>query len=413
VTLLLSLWTPCDPEPQVNSYWVNRAFHHARTANLPDILRRDIASQPRSSLLWECCLIRDRMLALALRRPERLHEKPHSHFRLSLPDFGREAGVPSYTDRYSKYTLIIIFTYLSDLAKIMASVAIDLESVRYCHEWDTQNKAPTSKELDKIKVLDKMVLNWRTEFDQVVANRIQRSARSCGARKLIFFLRIISEYMLPSLSFRHKEQTVYWRLTVLYGLFSMHRTYSLLSRFLRTDNRFQWLRSGKAPSEWHAQRMNSYLNASWKLFHYHCKSRQNPSDTRCIYRTFLYRISWLAFPAAVICTSHPTQHKFAHQHDLMVLMARLATRFDVAWFVLCMLHHAIDKCVERDKDSDHVNATCSSLDAYMSPSHTIGISTVVGSADTRYERAEFLSWVARLLDNGLSNNMNRVMRWAR
>jgi hypothetical protein len=213
VALLLSLWTPCDPERQVNSYWVNRAFIHARAANLAHTSKHYITSQPRSRLLWECCLIRDRMLALALRRPERLHEKPQIHYQLSRRDFGREAELPSYTDQYSKNTLLIAFMYFSDLAKIMASVAMILEAVRYCQEWDNKQKTPTSKELENIRVLDKMVMDWRTEFDQVVAKRMQSSARSCGARTLVFILRIISEYVHPSAPFdpdnRHSLLTTY------------------------------------------------------------------------------------------------------------------------------------------------------------------------------------------------------------
>lgn len=64
--LLLSHWSPYDESDEVNSFWADEAFHHARLGAY------DLSRAPKDRILWWCVVSRNRTLALGLRRPHKL-----------------------------------------------------------------------------------------------------------------------------------------------------------------------------------------------------------------------------------------------------------------------------------------------------------------------------------------------------
>lgn len=66
VALLLSFWSPYDASTEVNTFWARTAVHYATRANI------DQSEIPSEFLLWWCCVVRSRTLALGLRRPQKL-----------------------------------------------------------------------------------------------------------------------------------------------------------------------------------------------------------------------------------------------------------------------------------------------------------------------------------------------------
>ncbi|KIX06636.1 uncharacterized protein Z518_04612 [Rhinocladiella mackenziei CBS 650.93] len=64
--ILLSHWSPYDCSQDVNSFWVDKAFHHAVIGKL------DAGAERHHRIMWWCCLVRNRTISLALRRPHKL-----------------------------------------------------------------------------------------------------------------------------------------------------------------------------------------------------------------------------------------------------------------------------------------------------------------------------------------------------
>lgn len=124
VTLLLSYWSPYDSDIQVNSYWIDRAFHHANTAKLWDPEADSSAMHSRNKIIWWSCLVRDRQIAFGLRRLHRLRERDELWPMVTELDFGPEALIPSYTNATSKKAMMLAFIGLCELSNLIAEIGI-------------------------------------------------------------------------------------------------------------------------------------------------------------------------------------------------------------------------------------------------------------------------------------------------
>jgi hypothetical protein len=64
--VILSHWSPFDDTEEVNIFWVDEAFQNALHSRLHASFRR------LNRRVWWCCLVRNRLTALGLRRPDTL-----------------------------------------------------------------------------------------------------------------------------------------------------------------------------------------------------------------------------------------------------------------------------------------------------------------------------------------------------
>ncbi|KUJ06339.1 uncharacterized protein LY89DRAFT_790625 [Mollisia scopiformis] len=167
ISLILSLWSPGWIGPQNNSYWLDQAFKHASAGKLWE--PQPSTRHCRRRLLWWCCLIRDRVLALGMRRPHRLHRAPLDDEVISQSDFGLEAKYPSYTDRKSKSVAVLAFIWFCKLSKIMEAIAVAQRRNKFSRDWDGESAAITAIELDEVNKLDVGLKCWLEEFEDAVA----------------------------------------------------------------------------------------------------------------------------------------------------------------------------------------------------------------------------------------------------
>ncbi|KIX06613.1 uncharacterized protein Z518_04589 [Rhinocladiella mackenziei CBS 650.93] len=135
VCLLLSYWSPYDSDLYVNSHWVGRAFFHARQARLWDPDCDSGAMFSRRKLTWWCCRVRDRLVALGLRRLHRLHEKNSTWPMVTSADFGAEAICPKYMPLNSKKVMMGAFIWLCKLSELMAEIGEFQLKTGFDREW--------------------------------------------------------------------------------------------------------------------------------------------------------------------------------------------------------------------------------------------------------------------------------------
>lgn len=124
VSILLSLWAPCDAETHINSFWVSRASHHAREDQQHNSDHHITAKTRRRKLIWWWCLIRGWMIALGFRHPERLQNLGCNLSLLTEEDFGLEAKFPTYMSIKAKKVLMLAFSEPCQLSDIMENIVV-------------------------------------------------------------------------------------------------------------------------------------------------------------------------------------------------------------------------------------------------------------------------------------------------
>ena len=163
--LIISLWSPGPAGVQNNSYWLNLAFRHAAAGELWKA-KPDVDGRPsRHKLLWWCCLVRDRILALGMRRPYRLHTAASEKYPISHVDFGLEAANPSFVDRHSKNLQIRAFIWLCKLSDVMAAMAIFQQRNRFAQDWSGQNLDSSAQELEEATAFEADLKDWQDSFE--------------------------------------------------------------------------------------------------------------------------------------------------------------------------------------------------------------------------------------------------------
>ncbi|RFU32975.1 hypothetical protein B7463_g3359, partial [Scytalidium lignicola] len=122
--ILLSYWSPYSSEQQTNSYWIDQAFTHAVTA----CLHKQQPCTPsethdRRKLIWWSCLVRDRIIALGLRRFHLLHKEVPNCSLPSLDDFGLEVFDSRFVGIPCKLQYINNFIIQCELSQVMARIS--------------------------------------------------------------------------------------------------------------------------------------------------------------------------------------------------------------------------------------------------------------------------------------------------
>ncbi|VUC32897.1 unnamed protein product, partial [Clonostachys rosea] len=123
--LLMTYYSP-EGDHMINSYWLSTAVHFARSEradkyHLPS--HRSGNSQTLKRLWW-CCILRDRIMALSLRRPVNIHadEFDFGQPGLERSDFQNELECQSVYERETKQVLVHISSALCQLVVIFDKV---------------------------------------------------------------------------------------------------------------------------------------------------------------------------------------------------------------------------------------------------------------------------------------------------
>ncbi|RFU30621.1 hypothetical protein B7463_g5723, partial [Scytalidium lignicola] len=173
ICLILSLWSPGWIGPQNNSYWLDMAFKHAAAGQLWEPPSETDRKGPycRRRVLWWCCVVRDRVLALGMRRPQRLHKIPEGEEDaiITESDFGSEANYSSFTDLSSKKSAMLTFIWFCKLTKIMANIAVAQRKHKFSRDWNGDAVGNTASELEEVNKLDVELNSWLEEFENAAA----------------------------------------------------------------------------------------------------------------------------------------------------------------------------------------------------------------------------------------------------
>ena len=191
---MLSYWSPYNSDSQVNSYWVDRAFQHARAIRLSDPDCDSGTLCCRRRIVWWCCLIRDRLTSFGLRRPYRLHEPALGWKAVTERDFGLETIFPRYVSVLSKRDTIAAFLWLCKLTDIVSAMTVFQEDSRFEREWsdNVKDRTEITRELQQISMFDAQLKKWRKEFQKESEEAIE-NAKPEISKMPFYVLRLLNE----------------------------------------------------------------------------------------------------------------------------------------------------------------------------------------------------------------------------
>ena len=193
LALLLTYWSPFDTEYQVNNYWTDRAFYHARVIRLWDHRGKTAVTSTRCRIIWWCCLLRDRLISIALRCPYRIQEAKSAWPIVSETDFGLEVMFPQFMTVKTKRAVIDSFIWLCKLSDIMRDIAVFHERKRFDREWSDNiiDRATIMPEASRVSQFDSQLRNWREEYLKVSSEYI--TSLKPGTSKMPNYVLMICE----------------------------------------------------------------------------------------------------------------------------------------------------------------------------------------------------------------------------
>lgn len=183
--LILSHWSPYDSSKDVNSFWADEAIHHARICEL------ESSNDPQHRVIWWCCLTRNRILALALRRPHKLRAgclKQTSYVDIFGKAWPTSSSLLSDLERMAS----ILFVSLCKLSEYMNSIVLLRHS---SSRWDDWRAYQTGSELagtdiNSIMVIDQGLGEWNADFEQqIMQHAMGKIPRQF--RPSVYFLRLV------------------------------------------------------------------------------------------------------------------------------------------------------------------------------------------------------------------------------
>lgn len=134
-------------------------------------------------------MVRDRVLALGMRRPYRLHKDPFEEPLISELDFGLEATTPLYTDVHSKRISVMAFISLCKLSEIMAAIAVFQRRNRFSRDWDGNSNSVNASELEAVSAFDQDLKDWMESFEAHATDLAGRDGKDSATPFII--LRVV------------------------------------------------------------------------------------------------------------------------------------------------------------------------------------------------------------------------------
>lgn len=179
--LLLSYWSPPAHSQgqgarKPNSNWLNIAIQHAKVAeahHYPSIDTSTVANVKRQNILkriWWCCVIRDRIMALCVRRTIQMTPAQfdfHAHRPLVPSDLEDEFGRSKVYDPETKRQLAEILKSLLDLCVLLTDVLLLVYPLDERPGWGRQMR---DDDMGRLKAGREALASWymRTSIDYPV-----------------------------------------------------------------------------------------------------------------------------------------------------------------------------------------------------------------------------------------------------
>ncbi|OAP61719.1 hypothetical protein AYL99_03922 [Fonsecaea erecta] len=356
--LLLSYWSPYDSTREVNGYWVDEAIRHAVAGGMADLY-----STRRKRIIWWCCMIRNRMISLGLRRFDRLERRPEGRLP-ELSDFAEEGSGGHLISLDSKLYFTRVFILLCKLTKIMVD-SVRLKYRDYNSTWTLPEDRQAFDILEDIGQLDEKLKIWGVNFAHLYA--AVQDLRVPNADLVIFHL---------------------------IGLMHQFAVSILYEPFLRlSDSRSSqaWFVKDLALLKIkEASRNTAAITASMLRF-------ANPKDLSIIVPP------WIILPIALhlIQLSEPQdlEAKTEITQQLGYLMRTLHTlmcRFEGAQFIIKIVN-AIIMLVRNSTEEMSLNQSSAWLGTAQGQS--------VGAQYTRLRQEEVVTHVLETIQNGLANEV--------
>ncbi|KAI7763035.1 hypothetical protein LZL87_011178 [Fusarium oxysporum] len=104
-------------------YWLSIAIHYAKSADAHRYHeKQDTREGALLKRLWWCCVLRDRILALALRQSPLLSPTAYNCPELSVADFAHEIGTSRVYDGIVKRLIVQVAIALGDLGTLLSEI---------------------------------------------------------------------------------------------------------------------------------------------------------------------------------------------------------------------------------------------------------------------------------------------------
>ena len=183
--LLLSHWSPYDNSTEVNNFWADEAFHHATIGRLHD------SQQSYHRVIWWCCIVRNRVLSLALRRPHKLR-RYESGPMITLADFNHRRFPNGTRLKQRRFRAAEIFISLCKLSMVMNKIVLMRHPGIRWDDWRADQRLDSAHiDLDNIASTDQMMTSWSHGFECTVA-RMDDPKLDRHLRVSIHTLRIVA-----------------------------------------------------------------------------------------------------------------------------------------------------------------------------------------------------------------------------
>lgn len=186
--LLLSYWSPYDSTKEVNSFWVSEAIRHAVASGLPDL-----SSRSRRRIIWWCCITRNRMISIGLRRPTLLEKRVDGPLP-EIRDFGDEISNPHFVSKEAKMYFAQAFIMLCSLTRIMAK-SVRLQYRDYNKPWPFPPGHRGIELLEQIRRMEDKLRVWNVNFARVYA-RVQELAVPRTDLVVFHVISLMHQYVL-------------------------------------------------------------------------------------------------------------------------------------------------------------------------------------------------------------------------
>lgn len=142
-------------------------------------------------------LDRDRVLALGMRRPHRLHQAPVENSAPSESDFGMEATSPSYFDFRTKQITMTAFIWFCKLSTIMEEMAVIQRKNKFAKDWSGTDVYDMVQGLQEANRTHMKLISWLTEFEGIMSETFKFESDQ-KVPISISSLRIIAQYVFMS-----------------------------------------------------------------------------------------------------------------------------------------------------------------------------------------------------------------------
>ncbi|RDL40752.1 Uncharacterized protein BP5553_00731 [Venustampulla echinocandica] len=372
ICLIISLWSPGPAGMQNNSYWLNMAFKHATSGQLWKSQPTSDGRPCRRRLLWWCCLVRDRVLALGMRRPYRLHKAPFEEEMISQVDFGMEATSPLFTALESKQASMLAFIWLCKLSEIMAAIAVFQRRNKFSREWAGESAGTSTEELQDVRAFDEDLSQWKEGFEAEAVGLIEHGDQDVAVPFSV--LRIVGNSLLA----------------VLYSPYlhlSSNEDTSLVGNSLDPLQRMKDAAQGVESS------VVGLISTK--------KSDTLPN----------WLVSWVTLPAAIYHVTQHVQNNSSPDRVLMPTLNRFMRRTTGAQAMFLTLTKATKEFLQRLKET-HNNSSHGTAAAKfgrpLAPAPDVSQSeskdAVRCDRGNRIKEARILAHVTKALDIALENN---------